>query len=67
MNDDDFCAGNYNTGFISNRLDIINNKHCDKTESMIAAIVGYKFVDNFKNKIMHKNPAIRNKWRERMK
>lgn len=67
MDDEDFCAGNFDTGFIANRLDKINYKHSDITESMIAAIVGYNFFDTFKISNMNNNPTMQNKWRERMK
>ena len=67
MNDKNFCDGDFDTSFISGRLEEIKGEACDHTESMIAAIVGNEFVESLKSEKQPKIPTIKSRWRERMK
>jgi len=67
MSDQDFCSGNYNTGFISTKIDQFVNEESDKTYSMIAGIATYEFVEKFKTAKINNKPILQSKWRERSK
>ena len=67
MTDEDFQNGNYSTAFISDKNTDFNNIEVDKTYSMVAAIVGSDFVENYKSAKMNNKPILQNKWRERLK
>ena len=67
MNDKDFCDGNFDTGFILSKLDKFTHFQDNATESMMAAIVSFEFLNENTNVKIHNKPILRSKWRERLK
>ena len=65
MNDENFCSGNFDTDFISNKLDDAKNGENDVSESMLAAIVSYKYLET--TQIIKKGnaPTLRTGWQKR--
>lgn len=67
MKDEDFQGGNYNTAFISDKNKDFKEIEVDQTYSMVAAIIGSDFVENYKTAKTNNKPILQNKWRERLK
>lgn len=67
MNDEDFYAGNFDTGFIANKLEKFTSQNTDVTESLIAGIVSYKFAEQFKPEKKQNKHILHSNWRNRMK
>ena len=67
MNDKDFCDGNFNTGFISSKLNKFTHFQDNATESMMAAIVSLEFLNENTNVKIQNKPILQSKWRERLK
>ena len=67
MNNQHFFDGEFDTGFIAREMDKFLGINDDITESMIAALVSYKFVNKFDPIKIADRPASRNMWRERRK
>lgn len=66
MNDKNFCSGKFDTGFIGNMLNNADKGEGDVTESMLAAIISYKYLE--KSQIINVQSAskVKNSWQKRM-
>lgn len=68
MHDENFCSGDYDTSFISKMSDNTNKREGDATESMLAAVLSYKYLDRSQKVKLQNTPTIRNsRWQKRMK
>ena len=67
MDDKDFCDGNFNTGFISEKLMKFTNEGGDETSSMIAALAGFIFNEESRQTKAGIKPVLKSQWRNNRK